>query len=271
MSYYRLDNERIKERTVELLSIDEAALRMGRHPASVRRLVRSGEMAGQKIGGRWLVREEAIRERSRLDPPRGRPVSSKMAWAVLELVNENLHLDTSRPISPGSSVDSIIDNLVDRRVRFHLRELLADAPPPEKWGSWLRRRASPRRIWVHPGVVERLSSDRRLRPGSEAAAAAAGIGNGAGVGASKVFYLRQRDVNAIVDEYRGRDEDDGQVLLMVVPDEVVSDLLFPSGKPVAAVVALVDMVNSPDSRQRHLATELLSSAVQKANAKSELL
>jgi len=264
-----LDNELIKGHIVELLSIDEAALRMGRHPASVRRLVRRGEMAGQKVGGRWLVREEAIRERGRLDPPLGRPVSAKMAWAVLELANANLQLDSARPISQYQLADSIIDSFVDRRVRFHLRELFADAPPPAQWGSWLRRRAFPRRIWVHPGVVERLSSDPRVRPGAEAAAAVYGIGNGAGIGGSMVFYVNQSDADAVVEEYRGRNEEDGHILLMIVPDEVAANELLPQGKPVAAVVSLVDMLTSSDSRQRYSAAQLLEGAARRTDTISE--
>ena len=94
------------------------------------------------------------------------------------------------------------------------------------------------------GVDARLSSDSRLHSGAEVAAAAAEVGVGAGVGAEQVFYLTESDLDAVLRDYRGRPNPNGQLLFMVIPDEVA------------------------DARQRHLAAELLASAVRRIKPSS---
>jgi len=235
---------------MDLLSVDEAARQMGLHPAHVRRLLREGEIPAQKVGARWLVRESALTERDRLRPSSGRPPSPNTAWAVLELVGA------------GTRDGEAVHQPSDRRARYRLRRLLAGAPPVDRWAAWLRRRAEPERVWVHPGVQGRLASDSRLHPGAEVAAAAAGLGVGAGVGAERVFYLDESDLGAVLRDYRGRPDPDGQLLFMVIPGQVAEDLR-PRPGVVSPAVALVDLLGSADARQRHLAVELLSTAARR--------
>lgn len=144
---------------------------MGLHPAHVRRLVQEGEIPAQKIDGRWLVSESALRQRDRLRPSAGRPLSPNMAWAFLVLVGAGLSA------GEDAGAGAAVPELPDRRARHRLRRLLADGPPPERWAAWLRRRAKPERVWVHPGVEERLASDVRLHAGSEVAAVSADVGS----------------------------------------------------------------------------------------------
>ena len=63
-----------------------------------------------------------------------------------------------------------------------------------------------------------------------------------------------------MDKYRAHEDPDGRVVLMVVPDEVSEALLPQPGEPVPPVVALVDLLESPDARQRHLAKKLITRA-----------
>jgi len=241
------------------VSIEEAARRLGRHPAHVRRLVREGALAGAKGGGRWLGSDDAVHLRGRLQPPAGRPLSPSMAWALLDAVDVGLRAEGDIHGGPG------IRELADRRARHRVRRMLADAPPPDRWAAWLRRRARPQRMWVHPGVVERLRADPRLHLGAEAAAAEMGVG--AGVGAEPVFYLHESDFDAVLRRYRGRPDPEGQLLFMVIPDDVATYLRPGSGE-VAPAVALVDLLNSADARQRHRAAELLEAAALRIQASS---
>jgi hypothetical protein len=117
-------------------------------------------------------------------------------------------------------------------------------------------------VWVHPGVIERLASDSRLHPGAEAAAAAADLGVGSGVGAERVFYLNESDLDAVLEDYRARPDPDGQLLFMVIPNQVADDMRPLPGE-VSPAVALVDLLSSADVRQRYLAAELLESAVRR--------
>ncbi len=260
-SHNTLVNERIWGRGMDQVSVDEAARRMGLHPAHVRRLVREGEIPAQKVGARWLVSESALRQRERLRPSSGRPLSPNMAWALMDLAGAGLRVGED-----GRAVTAARE-LPDRRARHRLRRLLADAPPTDRWAAWLRRRAKPERVWVHPGIEERLASDSRLHPGAEIAAAAAEVGLGAGVGAERVFYLNEPDLDAVLGDYRGRPDPDGQLVFMVIPDEVAEDLR-PRPGAVSPSVALVDLLSSADARQRHRAVELLASAARRIKASS---
>ena len=43
-----------------MLSVPEAAARLGVHPGRVRQLVVDGRLAAEKVGGRWLVDVDAV-------------------------------------------------------------------------------------------------------------------------------------------------------------------------------------------------------------------
>jgi hypothetical protein len=68
------------------------------------------------------------------------------------------------------------------------------------------------------------------------------------------------DADAVVAKYRGRDDPDGPLTLMVIPPEVPSELRPEPGAPTPPAVALVDLLSSSDARQHHLATKLLATA-----------
>jgi excisionase family DNA binding protein len=240
------------------VSTDEAAQQLGMHPVHVRRLMRAGELPGQKVGARWLVSEEALRQRQRLQPFPGRPLSSEMAWLVLQVVDAALR-DKVAPAVERHEVADAIGAVSDRRLRYRVREALAEAPEVERWGSWLRRRARQRRVRTHPGVVTRLVSDKRLHAGGQAAAAAAQLS--VGVGGEAVFYVDAADVDALLADYRGRYDTSGQVLLMVLPEQRPSGVAPTPGKPMGPAVGLVDLLGSPDARERHVATKLLERAL----------
>ena len=243
-----MDGER-----VHWLGVEEAAERLGVGPSQVRRLARDGQLPARRIGSTWLIDDAGIDRRRGLEPSAGRPLSPLMAWAVLHSVDAALG-GGSADISSGVAIQ-----LADRKERYRLRRLLSAAPPVNRWGAWLRRRAAPRRMWVHPGVADRLAADRRVRPGGAPAVAAAGLGLG-GADRPSLFYVDAEDADAVVGKYRGRDDPDGPLTFMVIPPEVPSELRPAPGAPAPPGVALVDLLSSSDARQRHLATELLAAA-----------
>ncbi len=246
---------------MDLLSIDEAAERMGLHPAHVRRLARTGALPARKVGARWFVGDDAVRERKRLQAPRGRPLSPDMAWVVLGLADAALRGDDGSGAGSDDPAESVAEEPRDRRARYRLRHLLAAAPPAERWAAWLRRRAAPRRVWVHPGVIDALAADPRVHPGGGAAAIAAGLGVGAGVGGPAVFYVEDADADQVVADYRAVDDPDGRTALMVVPGRALAGPTGTRARRVGAAVGLVDMLSSADARERHVAAGLLDHAL----------
>ena len=242
---------------VDWLGVEEAAERLGVGPSQVRRLARDGQLSARRLGSTWLIDDAGIERRRGLEPSAGRPLSPPMAWAVLHSVDAAL-VGGPDDISSHPTSEFAIQ-LGDRKERYRLRRLLSGAPPVNRWDAWLRRRAEPRRIWVHPGVVDRLAADRRARPGGAPAVAAAGLGL-SGADRPSLFYVDTEDADAVVAKYRGRDDPDGPLTLMVIPPEVPSRLRPRPGAPTPPALALVDLLNSSDARQHHLATELLRAA-----------
>lgn len=240
---------------VDWLGVEEAAERLGVGPSQVRRLARDGQLSARRLGNTWLIDDAGIERRRGLEPSAGRPLSPPMAWAVVYSVDAALG---GGPAGISSQPASAIQ-LGDRKERYRLRRLLSGAPPVNRWDAWLRRRAAPRRIWVHPGVVDRLAADRRVRPGGAPAVAAAGLGL-SGADRPSLFYVDSEDADAVVAKYRGRDDPEGPLTLMVIPPEVPSGLRPRPGAPAPPALALVDLLSSSDARQHHLANELLGAA-----------
>jgi excisionase family DNA binding protein len=242
---------------LDWLSVDEAAEKLEIGPSQVRRLAREGQLPARRIGAVWLIDDAGVQRRRDLEPSAGRPLSPLMAWAVLNTVDAALADDLAEIRS--ATVADVTVPLCDRKERYRLRQLLTSAPPVSRWGPWLRRRAAPRPIWAHPGVVDRLAADRRVRLGGASAVVAAGLGLSVAA-ASSLLYVDAEHAHAVVKKYRGRDDPDGPVTLMVIPPAVPAELRPRPGAPIPPGVALVDLLASPDARERHLATELLGRA-----------
>ena len=71
----------------DLMSVREAAARLGVHRSRVHALIRAGRLHGRKVGGRWLVDRSSLDQwvRSRLLD--GRPFSPRRAWGYLFLLS----------------------------------------------------------------------------------------------------------------------------------------------------------------------------------------
>ncbi len=236
------------------MEVAEAAEDLAVSPRQVRRLVQTGVLPARRLGSGWLVSAEGVRERARGATSRGRPVSAGMAWVLLAAVDRALITAAGRIAVSAAGVD--LSDVTDRQVRYRIRRSLAQAPTAEQWRHWLRRRALPQRVWVHPGVLERLAGDPRLRPGGGFAAAARGLGIVAGPPSR--FYVGPHEVASLLRDYRAREDPDGPVELMIVPAEGSAPLLLPPGEPVPVAVALADMLDSADARERRAAEDAFS-------------
>lgn len=234
-----------------MMSTAEAADRLGVSERQVRRLATAGGLTGRRVGGRWLIDADAVRDRCRSEPKTGRPLSARMAWSFLAAMGTVLE---SPPASDPMEGE-------DRRIRHRLRTLIAHAPPPERWDRWLRKRAARQRVWVHPGVIEHLGEDQRLWPAG--ADVVAGSGLGITGGDRDRFYVHEDVFDAVLADHRARLSDEGRVTLMVVPAEaaeVAEVALGRPGEPVPSAVVLVDLLGSSHVRERHLAARELAVA-----------
>jgi excisionase family DNA binding protein len=238
-------SDRIKGQMMEdLLSVGGAADELGLSAVQVRRLARERKLPAQFIGGQWVIPRSAVARRRAVESAAGRPLSPPVAWVILGIVNDALH-EADPQVDEG-----------DRRKRYRLNVRLKSAPVIDRWPQWFSRRAEPHRVWVHPGRQERFASDARLHPAGAFAASRAGIE----IVASKPerFYIKEADWPSLVKEFRLHDEPDGPYEFMVVPDSVPERLWPNPGEPAPLAVALVDMLESSESRDRAVAARSLA-------------
>jgi len=141
----------------DFLPVDEAARALGVNAARVRAMLASGQLAGDKVGGRWLVHAESVRRRQRERRGRGRQLSPGNAWGLLFLA--------SGEAAPwiASSDRAALLRLIDNRGveglsnRFHLR-------------------GSQRSFAAHPGVLQHVAAASEIVLSGASAAQAMGLG-----------------------------------------------------------------------------------------------
>ncbi len=224
------------------ISVREAAERLGVSERHVRRLAESGVLAGRRLGGVWLISQSSSEERARSEVRPGRPLKTELAWAVLTAAELVAGGSQARP-----AIDAAASDLGDRRDRARLRSLLAAPPEPAAWDGWLRNRAGLRRLWVHPGLLEGMRGDPRTHAGGAALLA----GHGLAPGKVDHLYVAAADSNAIVADYRAKDDEHGPLILSVMPDSAARRV--GPGEPMPSVVGLVDSLRAPGARERRIA------------------
>lgn len=210
---------------MQLLSIPEAARELQVNPSRARSLVASGELAGVKVGGRWLVDGAAVANRRRSPHPAGRPLSPSNAWGALFI--------SSGEKAPWLGPQALW------RVRQSLRARGLNELKPR-----LMQRAESRRFFAHPGELKRLGSRPDLAKSGISAAAAHGLDLVAG--AEIDGYVRAGDLAAIERKHALEPAGgmEGNVLLRVVPHPAwcLSGRLA----PLAAVA--IDLSEEADAR-----------------------
>ena len=145
---------------------------------------------------------------------------------------------------------------VDPNALRRARGLIRAAPPPGQWPRWLEGRAELSRWRAHPGVLDRFRTDSRVSVGGAWAAAQ----GGADISPSDQVdaYVSPSDAESLAADFRLVPDKSGNVLLRVVPDKVPAPLRPSPGRPVAPVVAALDLADSDDARARALAEQVVA-------------
>ena len=219
---------------MRLLSASAAAAELGVSPRRVRQMLLSGALAGQRVGGVWVVDEPALRVAERARRPAHRPWTAAAAWAVLALACGK---------EPAGSPAAC--SRARERYARGLPELL----------DQLRERAAFRWFYAHPAAVPRISE----RDGVVRTAASAAPDHDlalAGGGPLDV-YVRAGELAALLGEVPMEEgADPHNVCLRTVSDACWP---FPPGAAAAPLpVVAVDLAESPNARERRLGAELLA-------------
>lgn len=227
------------------MSVVQAAAELDVGPRQVRNLIASGALDAQRVGRSWVVEAGSVRSQASRPSRPGRPLSPQRAWQVLGVVDHALRPDDVRaPV------------IEDRRLRYHLRQLLIGAPALDDWDAWLRNRGEHRRVWFHPAA--RIRDDPRVEPADVSALLGLPVGDLARV------YVDAKDVEELVADHRGRILSPGDSSRDVVHLMVVDDGVGPWRAHVAAA-GIVDLISHRDARVHHAATSLLSAGISDAS------
>jgi excisionase family DNA binding protein len=235
---------------VQVLSVHEAADALGVSMQRVRQLIKAGQIPARRSSAGWLIPSDAVAERSK-SLHQGRPPAPQTAWSVIALLSAASDL-ASQP--EGDQNASAISLVPDRKVRHRVLRALAGMPDPAvddtAWRRLLSSRGRARRLWAHPGVLDRLAADPRVSVGGVIPELAEREGRTAGAGQLQL-YVGEADADEVVRRYRMRDDRAGQVSLVIVPSSVPAALAPRGGHPAPAPAAAADLLEDEDPRARH--------------------
>lgn len=221
-----------------LLSVGEAADRLGVGDAAVRQQIAAGRLPAVKRGRSWWLEERVVERMARQPLGRGRQLSPEMAWAVLLL---------------ASGEDGAADRAAGRaRYRSRARAWLRDHALGEN-APRLRARATVEEFEAHPAELPRvLARPDVLATGVSAGDAVGLLGSAAGI----ELYAPVAKRSAIIADHALMPVA-GPVLIRWVPDELWP-LLDGDAKlraPRAAI--LLDLLEADEPRARREAQRAL--------------
>lgn len=215
-----------------LVSVQEAADRLGLSAMTVRHHVASGRLPAIKRGGAWWIDVRAV-ERMRREPrDLGRPLSAEMAWAVILLDSGD---------ADGAAVVAGRDRYLSR-ARAWIRD-----HPLDRHASRLRGRAQAERFDAHASELARVA-DREdvLRTGVCALEEAGLVGSADSV----EVYAPSGHRDSIVAAH-ALDQGAGAVRIRWVRDDLWSHIVAAgvAGRAPRTAV-LLDLLDDDDPRAR---------------------
>jgi len=223
-----------------LLSVREAADRLGVSPAAVRQHIASGRLPAVKRGRGWWLDERVVERMARQRLGRGRFLSPEMAWAVLLLASGR---DSAAEKAAGQD-----------RYWSRVRAWLRDHPLREN-APRLRARAQVEEFEVHPSELKRILD----RPDVLATGISAGDAVGLVGSASAIeVYAPVGRRRALVDDH-ALIPGTGPVRIRWVPDAVWPLLARNGDRRAPRAAVLLDLLEGDEPRARREAARALGS------------
>jgi excisionase family DNA binding protein len=216
------------------VGVDEAAQRAGVSQHRLRYLIRAGELPARRVAGRWVLEVDAVDRYAEYRRP-GRPLSPRMAWGLIELLQSGRAPALSAP------------------ERSRLRARLRAGPSLEELARLCRRRANLLYMRVHPGALPRaLEWDGAVLAGASAR------GHDVVDPAGAEIYVPEQAVAPMSRALRARPASRAEANLVVrVPPG--ARWPFSDGKAGPVAVAL-DLWEAGDGRSRRAAERLYRAA-----------
>jgi excisionase family DNA binding protein len=216
------------------MSVPEASAQLGVNDSRVRALLAAGQLAGEKLGGRWLVSQESVQMRLRLHQARGRQLRPANAWSALLLASGQR------------------SQLGEQRDRARVLQLL-DARGIGDLRSRLRDRASVQQFYAHPGVLPHLADADSLCLSGASAAGPHDLGLVAGEEVDA--YVAHHDANTVSERFGLEPRNGGANVVLRV---LASGLELPSSGRVAPLAAVaVDLAEQTERRAARIGHQIL--------------
>jgi hypothetical protein len=219
----------------EVMSVEEAARRLGVNAARVRALLASGGLDGEKLAGSWMVNADSVRRRGRVARRIGRQLTAENAWATLLLAS-------------GEEAQWLAAN-----ERYRLLGLLDREGLPAV-AERVHDRARPVRFVGHLGVLERLAGDPRVVVSGASAARTHGLE--LAVGPELDAYVQESHLARLTSAY-ALGAESSTAAANVTLRAIANDAWHLDGRvaPVAAVA--VDLAEDPDARSASVGARTL--------------
>lgn len=227
----------------QLVPVSQAARQLKVSAPRVRQLARSGQLRAVKPGRELLVDLSSLQRRQQVvRPSRGRPLSPRMAWALLWLVSDGR-------VVPWVSASEMV------RLRRY-----AQARPASQWPKLLARRAAEYSVRMLPGPLSRLRDDENVAAGGVSAAAQYGLDLMPSGSEAELYVSAERFDELRHDRRLSFDPDEPNLRLRV--SHYDRGLIFDRNEqaqgyvPPAAVAA--DLLEAGDERSERAAHQLLA-------------
>ncbi len=156
-----------------VLTVADAAQRLGVDASRVRKMLRRGELPGQRHGHVWMVDAAAVARRAHRPSLAGRPLSPSRAWALLDLAEGGS--------APWLTAQSRSQVRAQGRALRHAT--------PQRLRAALRARSDRHGFIAHAAAVRRLVEDADVVVAGATEAARVGL-NVAAVHAPTEVYVR---------------------------------------------------------------------------------
>ncbi|MGI8313389.1 hypothetical protein [Saccharopolyspora hattusasensis] len=220
----------------QLVSLPEAAARLQISQKRARDLARGGQLRTIKLGREYLVDVGSIRHRQQvMHPQPGRPLSPRMAWALLVLAS-------------GEEPDWVSPAERSRLRRYLSRNI-------EQWPRLLQSRAELHRIRILAGPLRKLRELPGVASGGISAAARYGL-DLMPSGAEHELYVPAESFRELREAGRIKlGASEPNVVVRVLPDQLPISIARDGLAPPAAVA--VDLLEAGDERSARAGKRLL--------------
>jgi excisionase family DNA binding protein len=220
---------------LNLVSVSEAAKRLGISARRVRALAANGRVPAQKVANRWLVEVDRLSERGRSAGARGRPFSEAHSLGLLFL-------------AAGEDAPWLSAYEKWRLRRYALPRLMSLL-------QRLRGRANVHSVRAPESLVKRLASD----PSFVRSGVSAAEHHRADISGRSVLdgYYNERNFRDLVYRYALQPAPEAAANLIVRGIDVEDVLQGRRYMPIAVVAA--DLADSVDSRTKRAGVKLLRS------------